>query len=144
MSTPTAAGMTAPRVGMTEPTVAPRPRCASGMRARCGNTNGMRAVVRACCSVLSSSIEAQLSSRSVIFSMVSSRFRDGLVDGCRLPSTGVDGRRRVSTVVVTVRDGRTPGLLVVAGRGGREEAVETNAPGRVGTGRRVTSRAYAG
>ncbi len=36
MSTPTAAGMMAPSVGMTEPTVAPLPRCASGMSARCG------------------------------------------------------------------------------------------------------------
>ncbi len=36
MSTPTAAGMIAPRVGMTEPTVAPSPRCASGISARCG------------------------------------------------------------------------------------------------------------
>ena len=36
MSTPTAAGMIAPRVGMTDPTVAPSPRCASGMSARCG------------------------------------------------------------------------------------------------------------
>ena len=36
MSTPTAAGMTAPSVGMTLPTVAPLPRWASGMSARCG------------------------------------------------------------------------------------------------------------
>ena len=36
MSTPTAAGMIAPSVGMTDPTVAPRPRCASGISARCG------------------------------------------------------------------------------------------------------------
>ena len=36
MSTPTAAGMIAPSVGMTEPTVAPLPRCASGIRATCG------------------------------------------------------------------------------------------------------------
>ena len=33
MSTPTALGMTAPLVGMTEPTVAPMPTWASGMRA---------------------------------------------------------------------------------------------------------------
>lgn len=45
MSTPTAAGMIAPSVGMTEPTVAPLPRCASGISARCGWMNGMRAVV---------------------------------------------------------------------------------------------------
>ena len=36
MSTPTAAGMIAPTVGMTLPTVAPLPRCASGISARCG------------------------------------------------------------------------------------------------------------
>ena len=33
MSTPTADGITAPVVGMTEPTVAPMPTCASGMSA---------------------------------------------------------------------------------------------------------------
>jgi len=42
MSTPTAAGMIARNVGMTEPTVAPLPRCASGIRAMCGKTNGSR------------------------------------------------------------------------------------------------------
>ncbi|MCY1246253.1 hypothetical protein D9M72_594680 [compost metagenome] len=36
MSTPTAAGITASRVGMTDPTVAPFPRWASGISARCG------------------------------------------------------------------------------------------------------------
>ena len=36
MSTPTAAGMMAPSVGMTDPTVAPLPRWASGISARCG------------------------------------------------------------------------------------------------------------
>ena len=36
MSTPTAAGMIAPSVGMTDPTVAPMPRWASGISARCG------------------------------------------------------------------------------------------------------------
>ena len=36
MSTPTAAGMTAPSVGMTLPTVAPLPRWASGMSATWG------------------------------------------------------------------------------------------------------------
>ena len=60
MSTPTAAGMIAPRVGMTEPTVAPLPRCASGMRARCGWTNGISEVRFACSSVWSSMIDAQL------------------------------------------------------------------------------------
>ena len=38
MSTPTAAGMTAERVGITDPTVAPIPRCTSGMAATCGPT----------------------------------------------------------------------------------------------------------
>jgi hypothetical protein len=41
MSTPTAAGMMAPSVGSTEPTVAPLPRCASGIKAMCGKTKGM-------------------------------------------------------------------------------------------------------
>jgi hypothetical protein len=48
MSTPTAAGMIASRVGSTEPTVAPLPRCASGMSATCGWTIGSDAVRSAC------------------------------------------------------------------------------------------------
>jgi hypothetical protein len=64
MSTPTAAGMIAPLVGITDPTVAPFPRCASGISARCGKMNGIDAAARACASVLSSKIDAQLSSRS--------------------------------------------------------------------------------
>ncbi len=37
MSTPTAAGMIAPMVGITEPTVAPMPQCTSGITATgCG------------------------------------------------------------------------------------------------------------
>ena len=40
MSTPTADGMTAPTVGMTEPMVAPMPTWASGMRATWPATNG--------------------------------------------------------------------------------------------------------
>jgi hypothetical protein len=82
MSTPTAAGMTAPSVGMTDPTVAPSPRCASGMSARCGYTNGICAVVRACCSVFSSSIEAQERSRLVICCMVVSRSGDVGATAC--------------------------------------------------------------
>ena len=35
ISTPTAAGMTAPKVGTTLPMVEPLPRCTSGMTARC-------------------------------------------------------------------------------------------------------------
>ena len=40
MSTPTAAGMIAPLVGITEPTVAPMPQCTSGMTATCLWMNG--------------------------------------------------------------------------------------------------------
>ncbi len=69
MSTPTAAGMIARRVGMTDPTVAPLPRCASGIRATCGKTNGMVAVVSACSRVLSPRIEAQLINLALIFSI---------------------------------------------------------------------------
>ena len=72
MSTPTAAGMIAPRVGMTDPTVAPRPRWASGISATCGWMNGMRAVVTAWSRVPCSRIEAQLSSFALIFSIVDS------------------------------------------------------------------------
>ena len=60
MSTPTAAGMIAPSVGMTEPTVAPLPRWASGISARCGCTNGIDAVRSAWARVLPSRIEAKL------------------------------------------------------------------------------------
>jgi hypothetical protein len=43
MSTPTAAGMMARKVGITEPTVAPMPKCTSGIAAMCLNTMGRRA-----------------------------------------------------------------------------------------------------
>ena len=48
MSTPTAAGMIAPCVAITEPTVAPLPTCTSGITARCECTNGMRAMFASC------------------------------------------------------------------------------------------------
>ena len=48
MSTPTAAGMMAPWVGITEPTVAPLPRCTSGMTATHGPTNGIEAMFFSC------------------------------------------------------------------------------------------------
>ncbi|MCY1378642.1 hypothetical protein D9M69_662960 [compost metagenome] len=48
MSTPTAAGMMALKVETTEPTVAPIPRCTSGMAAMCLNTMGRRAVLASC------------------------------------------------------------------------------------------------
>jgi len=44
MSTPTAAGMIAPSVGITDPTAAPFPWWASGISARCGQMKGMEAV----------------------------------------------------------------------------------------------------
>ena len=48
MSTPTAAGMTAARVGTTDPTVAPTPKCTSGMAATCGPTHASFAVATSC------------------------------------------------------------------------------------------------
>ena len=63
-------GMMAPSVGITEPTVAPSPRCASGMSARCGRTNGIEAVRSACSRVLGSRMDAQFSRRSLMVCMV--------------------------------------------------------------------------
>ena len=54
MSTPTAAGTIAPFVGITLPTVAPRPQCTSGMAATHLKMNGSRAVFRSCCAALGS------------------------------------------------------------------------------------------
>jgi len=54
MSTPTAAGMMAPSVGITEPTVAPNPKCTSGMAATYGFTNGREATFLSCCKADSS------------------------------------------------------------------------------------------
>ena len=48
MSTPTAAGMTAPSVGMTLPTVAPLPRCTSGIAATHPCTMGRDAMFSSC------------------------------------------------------------------------------------------------
>jgi len=48
MSTPTAAGMIAPRVGMTLPIVEPLPRCTSGITARWRKMKGRRAVLINC------------------------------------------------------------------------------------------------
>ncbi len=48
MSTPTAAGMMALKVGITEPTVAPMPRCTSGIAATCLKTIGKRAALANC------------------------------------------------------------------------------------------------
>ena len=46
MSTPTAAGETAPFIAMTLPTVAPLPKCTSGMTATWWNTHGSAAMLR--------------------------------------------------------------------------------------------------
>ena len=54
MSTPTAAGMIAPRVGMTLPTVAPMPQWTSGITATQPWTNGMRAMLLSCARACSS------------------------------------------------------------------------------------------
>jgi len=71
MSTPTAAGMIAPNVGMTEPTVEPLPRWASGIRATCGKMNGIEDVFSACSRVLGSRIDAQFINRLLNFSTTS-------------------------------------------------------------------------
>ena len=55
MSTPTADGITALSVGITEPIVAPLPRWASGISARCPARIGSRAVTAAWSRVSSSS-----------------------------------------------------------------------------------------
>src|ERR1700683_1092130 len=84
MSTPTAAGMIAPSVGITEPTVAPLPRCASGIKARCGKMNGSSLARLACSSVPSSSTDAQLISFLVICSMPASLKGQPKVARCSL------------------------------------------------------------
>jgi hypothetical protein len=48
MSTPTAAGMMARSVGITEPTVAPMPRCTSGIAATWWCTIGRREMLTSC------------------------------------------------------------------------------------------------
>ena len=48
MSTPTAAGISALRVGITDPTVAPMPRCTSGIAATCPCTIGSRETAPSC------------------------------------------------------------------------------------------------
>lgn len=48
ISTPTAAGMIAPRVGITLPMVEPLPRCTSGITARCLKMKGIFAVFSNC------------------------------------------------------------------------------------------------
>ena len=56
MSTPTVAGITASFVAMTEPTMLPLPKCASGIKATCRNKHGKRETLRSidCSSMLKS------------------------------------------------------------------------------------------
>ena len=56
MSTPTAAGMMEPLVGSTVPTVAPLPKCTSGITATCLKMNGIEAVFSTCLSACSSTV----------------------------------------------------------------------------------------
>ena len=51
MSTPTVAGITASFVAITEPTMLPLPRCASGIKATCLNKQGRRETLRSIDSV---------------------------------------------------------------------------------------------
>ncbi len=59
-STPTAAGMMAASVGITDPMVAPMPTWASAIKATGPDTAGLRAVRWACTSVSASASNAQL------------------------------------------------------------------------------------
>ena len=54
MSTPTAAGITAPTVGITLPTVAPIPKCTSGIATTQPWMNGSRATLWSCARASSS------------------------------------------------------------------------------------------
>ena len=56
MSTPTAAGMMAPLVARTVPTVAPLPKWQSGMTATCLNTNPIEEVFSICFSACASTV----------------------------------------------------------------------------------------
>ena len=53
MSTPTAAGASACRIAITEPTVAPLPKCTSGITAT-PSTHGRLPMLRSCCSACGS------------------------------------------------------------------------------------------
>ena len=76
MSTPTAAGMIAPFVGMTEPTVAPIPVWTSGIAATWRNTNGRRETLTSCFSAPASTSSVQTWTGTPPSSIV---FRTGMV-----------------------------------------------------------------
>ena len=82
MSTPTAAGMIAPSVGMTEPTVAPLPEVGVRHQRQVRVDERHRRAVTACSRVLSSRIDAQLMSFWVICCIVLS-----LCEAGRSPAT---------------------------------------------------------
>lgn len=66
MSTPTAAGQTAPCIAMTEPTVAPLPKWTSGMTAR-PLIQGSVATLRSCCIATSSTLAGSVHMRMGTF-----------------------------------------------------------------------------
>src|SRR5215831_14667270 len=69
-STPANDGTMAPSVGMTDPTVAPMPTCASGMSATCPGTKGSRDARLACSRVWESTSLPQTSSFSLTLSII--------------------------------------------------------------------------
>jgi hypothetical protein len=130
MSTPTAAGMIAPSVGMTDPTVAPLPRCASGISARYGWMNGIAAVRSACSRVLGSRMDAQLSRRPLICSTARSSLRrrsrpEGPDEGCA--AGAVNPRDLPPHLLYPARTGST---TVLDGRRGTTETPEARARGK--------------
>src|SRR5260221_4965354 len=90
ISTPTAAGMIAPRVGITDPTDGPIPECTSGIAATCPNTIGSRDTFASCA--------REWASRSSVKTLT----------GTRPPSmiclTGMEG-------ILPVRNGRDRGAV---------------------------------
>ena len=70
MSTPTAAGTIAPRVGMTEPMVDPIPTWTSGIAATCECTNGRRATCSSCRTASGVTSSVQMCTGTGVWSMV--------------------------------------------------------------------------
>ena len=121
MSTPTADGITAPVVGITDPTVAPIPTCASGMSATWPSTIGRRAVFCACWMVCSSiSLAHEMSLSLMLVGMLapfpgSGSLRNvvGVAGGTRTLIAGVAHRhpRRLDDdhmVAMDAREGLSP------------------------------------
>src|SRR4029453_14832670 len=105
MSTPTAAGETAPRMPMTEPTVAPFPKCTSGMTATWA-TQGRLAMLRSWVSACDSTWSTGVQSRT---STVSPRSRARLMALSLTP--GAAGCRRLRAPVdpgIREPHGRSP------------------------------------